>query len=565
MFRHLSIGKRIHLLVLLMGAALLAIGAAAWHGTGRIIETAVGEAQQIMLADQQDKLALLVGGVAETLGQAVKDEPSMEVKREIIRQAISTFRFEYDKSGYFYVYDFTGVCIAHSIRPEFVGTNRLETRDPEGRAYIADLLEKARDGGGFAVYSFDKPRANLAKKLAYGLPIPNTPYWIATGVYTDNITAEQERIRADIEGYSWQLALVSLGIAAAVLAVVVPMAVAVVRSVTRPLARTTRAARAIAAGDLTVTLDVGVNGEFRIMAKAFNDMTAHVRAAQERLEEQVRERTSELSQSLVELEAANERVMESIHYARTIQQAILPPSRTISQYLREYFVIWDPKDVIGGDLFWFDAAGDGFLIAVMDCTGHGVPGAIMTMLASTTLHHVVSDLGPGDPARILGELNRRVRQTLSQHRTEAVSNDGLDIGICFVEPGRGRITFAGAHLSLLVLGGEAPGEIREIKGDRESVGYKATRTDVEYTSHHIEMQPEMLLYMSTDGFSDQVGGDRGLPLGKSRLKAILEEVHGEPMHVQKQRVREFFARYKGDQEQRDDVTVFGFRLRAPGE
>jgi serine phosphatase RsbU (regulator of sigma subunit) len=97
------------------------------------------------------------------------------------------------------------------------------------------------------------------------------------------------------------------------------------------------------------------------------------------------------------------------------------------------------------------------------------------------------------------------------------------------------------------------------------VGYKATRTDVEYTSHHIEMQPEMLLYMSTDGFSDQVGGDRGLPLGKSRLKAILEEVHGEPMHVQKQRVREFFARYKGDQEQRDDVTVFGFRLRAPGE
>ncbi len=558
MLHDLSISRKISLLVTLMAAALLAVILVGAAGITRIIDTAVQEAQAMLLGEQRHKLSLLVETMATSLGDSIRAGEGEDQRTAIIRSALSSVRFESDRSGYFFVYDFSGVNIVHPLRRDFEGTNRLQVTDPNGKPYIRELLEGAKQGGEFVQYTFEKPNQGPVPKLALSKPIPGTNYWLATGLYIDNIEQEKQVLAGKMRAVSWRLAGYSLATALALLGlVVVPLSRRIAGSITKPLEQTTQAATAIAGGDYTVSLAVSGGPEQRILAQAFNRMTARVRAGKEELEALVASRTLELKDKVAQLESANERIMESTHYARTIQQALLPHKSSLASRLPDYFVIWNPKDVIGGDLFWFEGTRDSYLLAVLDCTGHGVPGALMTMLASTTLSRVVSEVGPNDPALILGRLNTYIRQILSLHAEDTVSDDGLDIGVCLVEPDIRRVTFAGARISLLAFSRDAA---REIKGDRSSIGYKTSRDDYQFRNKTLDIEPDMSLYMLTDGLSDQIGGDRNLPLGMTRLKAALAGVQDLPMAEQKARIMAFFEAYKGGQDQRDDVTLLGLRL-----
>jgi serine phosphatase RsbU (regulator of sigma subunit) len=223
--------------------------------------------------------------------------------------------------------------------------------------------------------------------------------------------------------------------------------------------------------------------------------------------------------------------------------------------IRDHFVIWKPKDIIGGDIFWLHKQGHRFIAAVIDCTGHGVPGAIMTMIANMALNRVVQDISDDDPAAVLKELNRLVRISLGQHIPGSSTDDGLDVGLCVVNPAARTLIFAGARIGMLVA---EKGMIKEIKGDRKSLGYRTSNPDHDFTNHRLALEEGTAIYLTTDGIFDQVGGSRRLPFGKRRFMEVVAAHGQEAMSMQKEAIEEALTAYQGSEEQRDDITVVGF-------
>ena len=275
-----------------------------------------------------------------------------------------------------------------------------------------------------------------------------------------------------------------------------------------------------------------------------------LKEARDLLEIRVIERTAELLE-------ANTKIMDSIQYAQTIQQAILPKSDVIADRLSGFFILWKPKDVLSGDFFWFEQCREGFLIAAIDCTGHGVPGAIMTMIAHTALQRVVNDMGYDDPAKILTELNRYVKGYLNQQETNTLADDGFDIGICKVNEAEKQLTFAGARIKLFY---SENGSVSEIHGDRQSIGYRSSNVNFHFSNHKVPMNGDQRFYITTDGLVDQVGGEKGFPFGKSRFIRFIAAHNKFGFSEQKKLLEEKIAQYKGDEPQRDDITVVGFTI-----
>lgn len=268
------------------------------------------------------------------------------------------------------------------------------------------------------------------------------------------------------------------------------------------------------------------------------------------LEEKVQERTQELA-------LHNAKLMDSIDYARRIQESLLPQASEWSLATQEHVLIYKPRDSVGGDFHWVKPLPGGTLIAIGDCTGHGVPGALMTMLAISLLDRIV-DKGSGeDPAHVLGELNRLIKQTLRQTEPDGLSDDGLDIGLCFIDNRRTELRFAGAKCALHVL--ETDGVIRSIDGERKSVGYRRTPHDFPYRSHTLPLKAGTACYMATDGFFDQSGGEKGYAFGKRRFAELLERYRHTPLPRQAELFWLELQRYMGDEEQRDDITLLAFQ------
>ena len=275
------------------------------------------------------------------------------------------------------------------------------------------------------------------------------------------------------------------------------------------------------------------------------------------LEVMVSERTAELHQSLEELEYANKKVMDSIEYAKMIQQSLLPNMDEMKQKLPNSFVIWKPRDIVGGDIFFTSFFQTGYIIRLIDCTGHGVPGALMTMIASSGLRKVINDDQCYDPPRILSCLNKFVKKTLQQDTEFAQSNDGMDAAVCKIDLEKQQLSFSGAGLALIHTIGN---ETCLIKGDRESLGYKRSNLDYQFKEHIIDIEPGKAFYLFTDGMVDQVGGDRGICFGKKRFQNILNQNLTRTFEEQKKTLVQEFNIYRNQHEVRDDVTVVGIGL-----
>ncbi|MCP4754774.1 MAG: transporter substrate-binding domain-containing protein [Proteobacteria bacterium] len=268
--------------------------------------------------------------------------------------------------------------------------------------------------------------------------------------------------------------------------------------------------------------------------------------------------TTQLRQSNDQLNTKNRQIIDSINYASTIQSSILPKEEQLRGFFSEHFVIWNPRDIVGGDFYWFKQTENGCLVAVADCTGHGVPGAFMTMTANSVLNRIVEESPTCDPADILALLNQIVRITLRHDdSTKSLSDDGLDIGLCYCSLPEKKIVFAGARFSLIHCGN---GKIAEIRGDRQSIGYQKSKTDYVYSNHEIGMANGSPCYMVTDGYFDQCGGEKRFSFGKKRLKRIIEENHGYPMTRQKEIYNACLKDYRQDHVQNDDITFLGFSM-----
>jgi len=250
-------------------------------------------------------------------------------------------------------------------------------------------------------------------------------------------------------------------------------------------------------------------------------------------------------------------ISQSIQYASRIQESFLPDEGVFDSACSEHFVLWQPRDMVGGDMYWHRYWGNGDLILLGDCTGHGVPGAFMTLISNGALDKAYMEIVPGDIAGLLQRMHQLIQQALRQDEEDGPSDDGLELGACYISPDRRTLTFAGARFSLYETNKDG---VNEIKGDRSGLGYRRISPNVQFTNRNIDLHAGNRFYMTSDGLIDQVGGERNRSFGKKRFKALLASMSEVPMAAQAEQIQQALTDYQGNQIRRDDIAVLGFGI-----
>lgn len=270
------------------------------------------------------------------------------------------------------------------------------------------------------------------------------------------------------------------------------------------------------------------------------------------------------------VEERNRSISDSINYARRLQTAILPTPEEIDHYLPDNFLFFKPKDVVSGDFHWLEVRDDVIFVAAADCTGHGVPGAMVSVVCSTAMNQSVNELNLREPAQILNKTRDLVIERFEKSDTSVV--DGMDIVLCALSRDKRKLIFAGANNPLWIVrrnelldrsrftvmneGREV--SLIEIKGDKQPVGQYAKMEP--FTQTEIELFPGDCVYLSTDGFADQFGGKHGKKFKYSAFRQLLTDMNALPMERQRERLEQEFYAWKGELEQVDDLCVIGFRV-----
>ena len=261
----------------------------------------------------------------------------------------------------------------------------------------------------------------------------------------------------------------------------------------------------------------------------------------------------------------NRQILQSIAYASVIQQAMLRPSQeAMRASLADAALVWQPRDVVGGDFYHFSAYDDGWFLMLADCTGHGVPGAFMTLISSSWLGRTLERIGPRDPARLLADLHRSVKASLGQTETRddpLASDDGLDAIAMWFDRARSTLVFASARTPVHVL---APDEdaVRTLEGDRRGLGYVGTPMLHAWSNKTIELAEGAIVCAATDGVVDQIGGAKHIAYGKRRVRDTMLRARALPMRDFAPALLEAHADYQAGHSRRDDLTLFCFRAPA---
>lgn len=277
------------------------------------------------------------------------------------------------------------------------------------------------------------------------------------------------------------------------------------------------------------------------------------------LEEKVEERTKEVVEKSEELEKKNDDILDSIRYAKLIQTAILPPDKLFNKLLNDSFVLFKPKDIVSGDFYWINTKENKVLFAASDCTGHGVPGAFVSMVGYNLLDKIVGEYGITEPASILDRLNFEVSQTFRQQDDEgsATVKDGMDIALVAYDLKSKTLEYAGAFNPLYLI---REGEVIEYKANRSPIGNFKAGEQGKFTNHVIDLKNGDQIYMFTDGYVDQFGGPKGKKYMAKRLRETLLSIKGYPMDQQREILEETIESWKGELEQIDDILGLGVRF-----
>jgi len=281
------------------------------------------------------------------------------------------------------------------------------------------------------------------------------------------------------------------------------------------------------------------------------------------LEEKVKKRTLEVVKQKDEienqkyiLEGLYRDVTDSIIYAKRLQYSILPSIDTINSVCRDNFVYFKPKDIVSGDFYWFEKVNDISLYAAVDCTGHGVPGAFVSMIGANGLNSAVREHGLTKPAEILDLLNTYVSESLNKDDEESSVRDGMDMTLCAVDYENMTLEFAGANNPLYIIRNN---KFLIYKADKFAIASFHPGTK-KYKNHKIQLQKEDIVYVFSDGYADQFGGPKGKKFMYKKFRNLLLEIHNEPMSVQKQRLYESMKEWCGDIDQVDDILVIGIKI-----
>jgi CheY-like chemotaxis protein len=258
------------------------------------------------------------------------------------------------------------------------------------------------------------------------------------------------------------------------------------------------------------------------------------------------------------------RITDSIQYAQRIQKAVLPLESTFSDSFKDYFVLFRPKDIVSGDFYWITRKDDVLIIAVADCTGHGVPGAFMSMLGVAYLNEIVNKIAINkhisslNADEILNQLREMVITSLHQTGDVNEPKDGMDISICIFDFEHKKLQYAGANNPIYIVRNK---DVIQYDADKMPVSYHQKR-DIPFTKHEINLKADDRVYMFSDGFIDQFGGDKGLKFLAKRFKELIIRVHDRPMAEQQRLLETTLDEWRGDRPQLDDVLIIGLRYAA---
>jgi len=281
------------------------------------------------------------------------------------------------------------------------------------------------------------------------------------------------------------------------------------------------------------------------------------------LEQKVKERTAEIEQKKEQIEEQRdeiirqkEEITDSITYASRIQDAILPSDKILKKCFKEHFIIYKPRDIVSGDFYWITETRDKVYFAVADCTGHGVPGAIMSMLSISLLTDITGEADANYTSdQMLNLLREKVISSLKQSGREEETKDGLDIALCVLSRKGKVLEYSGAFNSLYFF---RDGKFTEYKADRMPIGYHLGKSS--FTRHEVKLKKNDVIYLFSDGYYDQFGGPDEKRFSSKNLKILLTGISGTPMDKQKEYLEQRFIEWKGENEQVDDIVIMGIRF-----
>jgi serine phosphatase RsbU (regulator of sigma subunit)/HAMP domain-containing protein len=281
------------------------------------------------------------------------------------------------------------------------------------------------------------------------------------------------------------------------------------------------------------------------------------------LEQKVIERTAEVVEKQKQVELQNEKISElyeevtdSIKYAKGLQEAILPPDEFVKEVMPDSFILYKPKDIVSGDFYWIEKKNDKVYFAAVDCTGHGVPGAFMSIVGYNALNEALRT--NDDPGSILDALNKGISKTLHNNAMGgATTKDGMDLALCCYDAKTKTLEYAGAYNPLYLI---RDGEVNQLKADKFAIGGYYEDASKKYTNHVIQLQEKDYIYVFSDGYADQFGGPKGKKFMYKRFRDYLLSLNGKSMTAQKDFLNNTLEQWKGPLEQIDDILVIGMHV-----
>lgn len=323
------------------------------------------------------------------------------------------------------------------------------------------------------------------------------------------------------------------------------------RVITSPIKKLVDNVDRITGGHLSERAEVEGNNEITRLSQKFNMMIDELEKYYNELEQMVKDRTAKI-------EEQKRHIMDSIYYARRIQTAILPANEHINSYLENSFILYRPKDIVSGDFYWFYKTKDQVMISAVDCTGHGVPGAFMSIVGYNQLNYAVNVKKATRSDDILNNLNEGVIETLSSESThESKVMDGMDLALCVFDNELKNLQYSGANNPLILI---RDNELIQYRADKFPIGAYEGQLQQLFTRVEIPLKKGDCLYIFSDGYPDQFGGPRDKKLTTKKFKQLLLDIHNEPMEKQKELLNNSLEEWMGEGEQIDDILVIGIKV-----
>lgn len=272
---------------------------------------------------------------------------------------------------------------------------------------------------------------------------------------------------------------------------------------------------------------------------------------------QIRKQRDQLFSQSEQLEIRNRNITNSIRYAKRIQEAILPTPEEVEAHFQDAFVFFRPRDIVSGDFYWFDERGTQKILMAADCTGHGVPGALMTMIGNSLINEIVKGKDVTEPSQILHQLDEQLIDMLQRRSGDKPIHDGMDMAVLNINLKERSLSYAAAHNPLYII---RNGEITKIRGSRFPVGSSQYKAKKVYEQHEIQAEPDDIFYIFTDGFQDQYSEKHARKYMSKRFRNYLLMISHLPMQEQKQKLAQEFDDWCGTGAQTDDILVIGFRF-----